>query len=353
MARRGLPALILSDNAKTFKSQKLKQSNAEKCVKWKFNLPRAPWWGGIFERQIRMLKRCLLKAVKSARLKYEELETVILEIEAVLNSRPITYVYEDSAVEILTPSHLSYGRRILDNRDYEEIELNDDSVDERLDKVYKVNKIILNHFWDRWSKEYLTSLREVHKNNRSKESLIQKDDLVCVQEEGVKRGKWKLGKVNEVIKGKDGVIRGANIEVITKGGNKGLVTRPIQKLSPLEFSNYKAHYPSQKKEQIEQSIDTDGQLNESKSDEPDEVKKNAEEEVNELLPGTSVPNDSLGGLGDNLKDGIMVSRPKRATAIEGQTRRQILELVGDMEDDEVERRDRRPTGGECYKSRLS
>ena len=77
-----------------------------------FNLKRAPWWGGFFERLIRSVKRCLKKILKNAKLSYEELLTVVTE-ECVLNYRPLTYVSSKDIEEPLTPSHLMTGRRLL------------------------------------------------------------------------------------------------------------------------------------------------------------------------------------------------------------------------------------------------
>ena len=82
-------------------------------VKWRFNLERAPWWGGFFERLIRSVNRCLKKILKNAKLSYEELLTVVTEVECVLNSRPLTYVSSEDIEEPLTPSHLMTGRRLL------------------------------------------------------------------------------------------------------------------------------------------------------------------------------------------------------------------------------------------------
>jgi len=64
-------------------------------VKWKFNLERAPCWGGFFKRMVRCVKRCLKKILKNAKLTYEELLTVVVEIECVLNSRPLTCVFSE------------------------------------------------------------------------------------------------------------------------------------------------------------------------------------------------------------------------------------------------------------------
>ena len=101
-ARRGVPSRVISDNGKTFKlaSRLIKQlpnsSVAERYfsqlrVEWQFNLEKAPWWGGIFERMIKSAKRCLKKSVGKNCLTYDELHTLIVEIEAVLNSRPLMY----------------------------------------------------------------------------------------------------------------------------------------------------------------------------------------------------------------------------------------------------------------------
>ena len=123
-ARRGLPELIISDNAKTFKAAdkilsklfsypRVKKFLASKRIDWRFNVDRAPWWGGFFERLIQNTKRCLRKTLRNAKLNYEELHTVLVEVEGTLNSRPLTYVSSDDPEEPLTPSHLMYGRRIL------------------------------------------------------------------------------------------------------------------------------------------------------------------------------------------------------------------------------------------------
>ena len=115
LARRGVNKLFVSDNAKTFKSQDVQQFVRSHGIEWKFNMPQSPWWGGFFERMVRCTKGCLKKTLGSARLTYEELITVLTEIESVLNSGQLTYVYEDEIEEPLTPSHLMLGRRLLSN----------------------------------------------------------------------------------------------------------------------------------------------------------------------------------------------------------------------------------------------
>ena len=119
-SRQGIPSQVVSDNSKTFKSAskiiqgvlnepEVKKHFTELHVEWTFNLEKAPWWG-IFERMIKSAKRCLKESVGKASLTYDELSMLVTEIEAVLNSRPLTYVSMD---EPLTPSHLLLGYRVL------------------------------------------------------------------------------------------------------------------------------------------------------------------------------------------------------------------------------------------------
>ena len=89
IARRGVPNLVVSDNGSTFKSEELKKLLAEHSIDWKFNVALAPWWGGFFERLVRSTKLCLKKTLGTARVSFEELLSVV-EIEGIINSRPLT-----------------------------------------------------------------------------------------------------------------------------------------------------------------------------------------------------------------------------------------------------------------------
>ena len=74
-------------------------------------MEKAPWWGGLFERLIKNVKRCMRKILRTSHLTEEELLTLLLEVEAALNSRPLTYVSTEDVREPLTPSHPLYGFR--------------------------------------------------------------------------------------------------------------------------------------------------------------------------------------------------------------------------------------------------
>ena len=113
IGRRGAPHLVLSDNAKTFVAEDLKAFLRERRISWQFNLSKSPWRGGMYERMVRMTKRCLKKKLGKARVSYEELETVLIEIESVINNRPLTYVGDEIDKGPITPNHLIYGRKLL------------------------------------------------------------------------------------------------------------------------------------------------------------------------------------------------------------------------------------------------
>ena len=83
-------------------------------VKWKFIVAASPWWGGFWEKMDHLTKRILHgKTLFRATVNYEELSTIIVEIEAIINSRPLTYIYDDEVEDLLTPSHFLLGRRLL------------------------------------------------------------------------------------------------------------------------------------------------------------------------------------------------------------------------------------------------
>ena len=77
--------------------------NSSYGLKWHFNPPLSPWWGGIFERMVGSVERCLEKILLSERIAFEDLETVLREIELTLNNRALTFTYEIRD-ELLNPA---------------------------------------------------------------------------------------------------------------------------------------------------------------------------------------------------------------------------------------------------------
>ena len=98
---------------KAFKADQLKAFSKINGIIWRFNIAKVHWWVGLFERLIHSTKRCMRKSVRNRTITNEEFSTVLVEIEGVLNRRPLTFVYEDDIEEPLTPIHLYCGYKIL------------------------------------------------------------------------------------------------------------------------------------------------------------------------------------------------------------------------------------------------
>ena len=79
-------------------------------IKWQFNLTKAPWWGGKFERMIGLVKQAFNKRVGNGTLTRSELQDVLLAMEVALNNRPLSYVEEDVQLPVQTPNILQFGR---------------------------------------------------------------------------------------------------------------------------------------------------------------------------------------------------------------------------------------------------
>ena len=228
--RTGSPRKLICDNYKTFRSQELKRYTTNNSIDLKHILELSPHWGGFYERLNRIIKSALRKVLWKTKLDYEEVETLLIEIEGVLNCRPLCYVDDSDLTEPITPSHLMYGRNIqkrsiLENTDRED----STSPSDRIEHITKLQKL----FWNRFSSEYLSSLRERHAQQRKKKtsSVINLGDVVMIYTKHVARNTWPLGKVTRLITSEDGEIRG--VELRTESGT---LRRPLNLLHPLEMS---------------------------------------------------------------------------------------------------------------------
>ncbi|XP_028409519.1 uncharacterized protein LOC114532142 [Dendronephthya gigantea] len=238
IARRGRPKIIYSDNAKTFKAADkwLKQSRkdekfhaflADNAIEWRFNLSRAPWWGGQFERLIGLFKQAFYKTIGNGILTLEELEEVVLDVEIALNNRPLTYLEDDIQLPVITPcSMLSINPNVLPEVDAHHLG------DSELRKRARFLRRCKEAMWNRWTKEYVRSLRERHKQQVSGQKSYPKiGEVVMIKDEDKRRNVWKLGVVCGVIEGKDNVVRG--VRVRTPNGD---LERAVQHIYPLELS---------------------------------------------------------------------------------------------------------------------
>ena len=129
-------------------------------VTWKFIADRAPWWGGFWERMVKTVKQSLKKSIGRATLSYDELNTILTEVESIINARPLTYVYDDteSISYPLTPSHLISGRRITNMANSSHFEVV--STNNLLTRRSKHHRALLRHFTNDWRRDYLLNLRE-------------------------------------------------------------------------------------------------------------------------------------------------------------------------------------------------
>ena len=224
--------MIYSDNGSTFvKAAKwLKQVRKDEQVQgllqqyditWKFNLSRAPWWGGQFERLIGIVKSAMYKVIRGATLSWSELSEVLLDIEIKINRRPLSYMEDDIELPTLTPATLLFQRtnQLPENEPW------------RVEDLRKRAKYLITckeSLWRRWQREYLTALRERHNLvHKTTKQQVKIGAAVIVRTDDKNRGKWPLAVVQQLYPGSDGQIRA----VLLKTKN-GTIERPCNTCTP-------------------------------------------------------------------------------------------------------------------------
>ena len=157
--------VVISDNFKIFISKGLKRFLLKVEISWKYILKKSPWWGGFYERIIGIIKNCLKKVIWKPCLRYCEVETVLVEIEHTLNSRPLTYTSKENYAESITSHHLLYGRDI--NRKNSDINYFIE-LSEANDARKQLSNLqqIVSHINKRFYNEYILALRERHQYDR-------------------------------------------------------------------------------------------------------------------------------------------------------------------------------------------
>ena len=250
ISRRGCPQCIVRDNTKTFKGankllqnlfkdEEVKKFLMMKRIEWINILSKAPWYGGVYERLIRSVKRCLEKTLRNAKVTSAELYTLVVEIEGTLNNRPLTYLSADEFGKALTPNHLQLisGRRLEHLPDLKinhctEEDLSPDNLNRRQEYLGK----LLRHWWNRGIHEYLVDLRETHNLSSSHrgEPCIKEGDIVTIHRDKMPRRFWRVGKVGMIIQGKDKNIWGATVKVLSPNGKLTVINRPLSKLYLVE-----------------------------------------------------------------------------------------------------------------------
>ena len=247
VSRRGKIEFINSDNAAQFlkASKELKrllmnmnwrkiqkESNEKWDTQWVFSESKAPWYCGTAERCIRTVKETLRKTIAAVcLLSILQLRTLVAEIEAVCNDRPLGLVYDSVASSMIpiSPSELSIGRRvdILPSAKKEDRNT-------PLSQAWATRKHTLQMWWRRWQNEYLLTLscsQKWHKKNKLELAIGQ---YVQIRDPNTTLKEWKFGVINKLIPSKDGLIRRVEVRTTTPNKKVTLLRRPIQNICVFE-----------------------------------------------------------------------------------------------------------------------
>lgn len=240
IGRRGCPSCMYSDNGTNFvgaaeilKKDKLNflktlqnsviHQNMQYNLAWKFIPPGAPHMGGLWEAGVKSFKTHLRKSVPKMNFTFEEFCTILIRIEACLNSRPLSPASEDpNDLSPLTPGHFLIGTPILAPP---EPDLSDSDIN--FANRWKRLKIISQNFCQRWKLEYLRELHRRTKWKYQKDNLKQ-GDLIVIKDDRLPPNEWKLGRIEKTYQGVD-----TNVRVVDIRTTGGTVTRPITKVVKL------------------------------------------------------------------------------------------------------------------------
>lgn len=238
IARRGHCKDLYSDNATNFvgsnkilfdmlkgaqKSwpQEIVQLLTLESTEWHFNPPHAPNFGGLWEAGVRSVKNHLKKTIGDSLLTFEELSTVLTQIEACLNSRPLSLLSSDPNDPLpLTPGHFLVGEPLINIAD------EDHSDVVGIDRWRLIQKMV-SYFWKRWNQEYISNLNQRYKwYTKNKEPEI--NEIVLIKDDHVPPAKWVLGTIVKKYPGKDNITRVVLVKTIN-----GLIKRPISRVCVL------------------------------------------------------------------------------------------------------------------------
>ncbi|XP_041451965.1 uncharacterized protein LOC121405364 [Drosophila obscura] len=207
---------------------RLRTYAAQHGVEWCFILPRAPHFGGLWEAAVKAAKQRLIRGVGNAKLTTDELSTHLVEVEAILNSRPIASPGNDpSDGEALTPGHLLIGQPLLSLPSESEQDAKCSKGGFEYLKRWRMLSALKQQFWQGWSKDYLASLQQRQQWSTEGPNL-EAGCLVLVHEDNTPPQKWTTGRVVATTAGEDGRVRVA--EVLSSAG---VIKRAVQKLAKL------------------------------------------------------------------------------------------------------------------------
>ena len=234
VARRGQIRIIRSDRGTNFvgaerelrqiidgwNEKQVQEALLQRNVQWIFNPPHASHFGGIWERQIRSVRKVLGALLNEQTLTDDSLRTFLCEVEAILNSRPLTCVSSDpDDLEPLTPNHLLLQRSgiSLPPGIFSKADMTGR-------KRWKQVQYLADLFWRRWKKEYLPLLQTRTKWPKPSVNLSA-GDIVILVDENAPRCHWALGRIVEAVRSSDGLVRSARVRT-----RSSVVERPVTKL---------------------------------------------------------------------------------------------------------------------------
>jgi len=243
ISRRGQCAHLFSDNGTNFvgadrilqswsseiaKNTTIQDQLASLGIEWHWIPPSAPHFGGLWEAAVKSAKKHLIKVTLGALLNYEEMSTLLCRIEAVLNSRPITAMSSDpSDYNPLTPGHFLIGGPLTTPPEPDVSEVPDNRV-----RHFKLVQSRLQHFWKRWSLEYLPQLQ---RRGRwfTPEKNLEIGQLAILKDDSNPPIHWRLVRVISTHPGADDVVR-----VVTVCNSAGLyIQKPSHKTSSTTISS--------------------------------------------------------------------------------------------------------------------
>ena len=225
VARRGCPSHMYSDNGTNFlgareeirELQKLTESKETTTaistftqkhnITWHNIPPRAPHFGGLWEAAVKSMKTLLRKNLQPHALRFDELTTILQEVEAILNSRPLQPLHSDEAAEgaFLTPGHFLVGRPLI-------APPTPGPPGGKMSNLRRWNLTsrLTADLWRQWSASYLASCAQRTKWLRAGKPPAV-GDVVFIKDETLKTRDWPLARIEEVHPGDDGEVRAVTI----------------------------------------------------------------------------------------------------------------------------------------------
>ncbi|XP_046868338.1 uncharacterized protein LOC124460789 [Drosophila willistoni] len=204
--------------------EKVRNALANGGIQWVFIPPHAPHWGGKWESAVRCVKLHIRRVIGKSTLTYEQMRTLLAQVSAVVNSRPLCY-NSDTDINYLSPAHFLIGRPLttIPEADLGHIPVG------RLGYWQSIQSM-MQGFWKQWHQEYLTTLQQRPKWTTTTPNIAV-GDVVLVKESNTPPAHWHLALVLEAYPGKDQLVRAVRLKT-----SSGELTRPITKVAVLPRS---------------------------------------------------------------------------------------------------------------------